>query len=67
MEFLFKGIVTTSFAAYVLSENLRESKGFNVEAEETYNEDLNNETEINLNEAKIEVTTYVTSSGANLT
>ncbi|KAJ1400014.1 putative L10-interacting MYB domain-containing protein-like [Sesbania bispinosa] len=64
MEFLFKGTVATGFAAYAPSEDSRESEGRSIGVEETTDDD--DETEIEVNETKVGVTTQATSPATDL-
>lgn len=61
MEFLYKGIVATGFAAYAPSEDSRASEGLNTGADD----DIDNVTEMEVNENEIGVTTRATSSREN--
>ncbi|TKY53561.1 Myb/SANT-like DNA-binding domain protein [Spatholobus suberectus] len=61
MEFLFKGTVATGFAAYAPSEDSRQHEELNIGIEETY-DNIDNETEMEVNETEIEMTTQTTSS-----
>ncbi|KAL5133279.1 L10-interacting MYB domain-containing protein [Glycine soja] len=61
MEFLFKGTIATGFAAYAPSEDSRQYEGFNTRTEET-NDNIDDNTDMEVNEPEIDTTTQNTSS-----
>ena len=61
MEFLFKGTIATGFAAYAPSEDSRQNEGLNTRTEET-NDNIDNDSEMEVNEPEIDTTTQTTSS-----
>ena len=61
MEFLFKGTITTGFAAYAPSKDSRQNEGFNTRTEEK-NDNIDDNTEMEVNEPKIDMTTQTMSS-----
>ena len=61
MEFLFKGTIATGFAAYAPSEDSRQYEGFNTRIEET-NDNIDDNTDMEVNEPEIDTTTQNTSS-----
>ncbi|KAL5172221.1 hypothetical protein HKD37_16G045016 [Glycine soja] len=61
MEFLFKGTIATSFAAYAPSKDSRQNEGFNTRTEEK-NDNIDDNTEMEVNEPKIDMTTQTMSS-----
>ncbi|KAG5046384.1 hypothetical protein JHK86_015790 [Glycine max] len=61
MEFLFKGTIATGFAAYAPSEHSRQYEGFNTRTEET-NDNIDDNTGMEVNEPEIDTTTQNTSS-----
>ncbi|KAG5054687.1 hypothetical protein JHK85_007197 [Glycine max] len=56
MEFLFKGTIATSFAAYAPSEDSRQYDGFNTRIEET-NDNIDDNTNMEVKEPEIDMTT----------
>ncbi|KAL5130622.1 L10-interacting MYB domain-containing protein [Glycine soja] len=61
MEFLFKGTIAIGFAAYAPSEYSRQNEGFNTRTKET-NDNIDDNTEMEVNEPEINTTTQTTSS-----
>ncbi|KAG4935664.1 hypothetical protein JHK84_049872 [Glycine max] len=61
MEFLFKGTIATSFAAYAPSEDSRQYEGFNTRTEET-NDNIDDNIDMEVNEPEIDTTTQNMSS-----
>ena len=61
MEFLFKGTIATGFAAYAPSKDSRQNEGFNTRTEEK-NDNIDDNTEMEVNEPKIDMTTQTMSS-----
>ncbi|KAH1253832.1 hypothetical protein GmHk_04G010399 [Glycine max] len=61
MEFLFKGTIATGFAAYAPSEDSKQYEGFNTRIEET-NDNIDDNTDMEVNEPEINTTTQNTSS-----
>jgi len=61
MEFLFKGTIATGFAAYAPSEDSRQNERFNTRIEET-NDNIDDNTDMEVNESEIDTTTQNTSS-----
>ncbi|RZB70380.1 Serine/threonine-protein phosphatase 7 long form-like [Glycine soja] len=61
IEFLFKGTIATGFAAYAPSEDSRQNERFNTRIEET-NDNIDDNTDMEVNESEIDTTTQNTSS-----